>query len=104
MLIHFRQTPNVGAVFLFIAGALIGFTLIFLLDRNRSASFGEVTVLTGALHWLSIGTSVGLVVAVAQIPNIMAWFIGSFIATVGYLGLAGLELLLGRYILKLGQK
>ncbi len=90
MLIHFRGAPNVGDVFLFLAGALAGFSAIGLLVHRRfgvveEMSSGRDRVLTGVLHWFAVGVAVGAVALIAQIPGWPAWPLAMFAATTLYL-------------------
>jgi len=97
VLIHFRGTPNVGDVFGFAAGALAGFTLIGLVVHSRLRATEEAhspteLVLTGVLHWFAIGTALGAVALIAQIPSWVAWPLAMFAATTVYLRGASLQL------------
>ena len=84
ILTHFRGAPNVGDVFLFIAGALAGFALVgFLAHRPlrapQYAVHGErERVLAGLLHWFAVGIAVGSVVLISQIPSWVAWPLSMF--------------------------
>jgi hypothetical protein len=49
-------------------------------------------VLTGALHWFSVGVAVGAVALVAQIPSWLAWPLGSATATTLFLLCSSLQL------------
>lgn len=69
VLMHSHGTPNVGDVFVFIAGALIGFALMSLvgqgaLARMESLDHAGDRVLAGTLHWLAVGGAVGSVALV----------------------------------------
>src|SRR3954447_9626969 len=97
LLIHLRNSPGVGEIFLFAAGALAGFTLLGLRARpvlQASAPFegpGE-RVITGALHWFSVGIAVGAVALIAEIPSWVAWPLGSLTATTLFLVCSSLQL------------
>ena len=97
ILIHFRGAPNVGDVFLFIAGALAGFTAVALLAHRplritSPMEPGREGVLAGLLHWFSVGVAVGAVALIAQIGSWAAWPLSMFGATSLYLTGAALEL------------
>lgn len=90
VLIHFRGAPNVGDVFLFIAGALSGFSAIALLAHRPLRHSGPMDpgrerVLAGLLHWFSVGLAVGSVALIAQIQGWTAWPLSTFAATFLYL-------------------
>jgi hypothetical protein len=97
LLIHFRGAPNVGEVFLFAAGALAGFALLGMgvrptLEMSGTIEGSSERVLTGALHWFSVGVAVGAVALVAQIPSWLAWPLGSVTATTLFLLCSSLQL------------
>ncbi len=89
--------PSVGEVFLFIAGALLGFGFLGLLARGplgntRTIERGKDRVLAGMLNWVAVGASVGSVALLAQIDSWIAWPLGSFSATVVFLVAAAIQL------------
>jgi hypothetical protein len=97
MLIHFRHSPDVAEIFLFAAGALTGFALLGLRARPILQSSGSIEgpgdrVVTGALHWFSVGVAVGAVALVAEIPSWVAWPLGSLTATTLFLLCSSLQL------------
>lgn len=86
LLIHFRGDPNVGDVYLFAAGALIGFALVGITARpalqlSRPIEVAPDRVLAGALNWFSVGAATGVVALIAQIPSWVAWPTCSLAAT-----------------------
>ncbi len=97
LLIHFHGGPAVGEIFLFLTGALIGFALVGALAEGAlrttmPLSPGQGQVVTGLLHWFSVGLAVGSVALVAEVPSWVAWLLGSLIATSVYLLAASLQL------------
>jgi hypothetical protein len=97
LLIHFRSNPSVGDVFLFAAGALAGFALLGLRVRPVLQASGPIEgpgerVITGALHWFSVGAAVGAVALIAKIPSWVAWPLGSLAATTLFLLCSSLQL------------
>ena len=101
LLTHFRGTPNVADVFLFAAGALIGFGLLGLaahrsLQMNDPLPPGPERVIAGILHWFAVGAALGTVALLAEIQGWVAWPLCSFTGTVLYLLLASLQLALLR--------
>lgn len=97
LLIHFHGVPTVGEIFLFLTGALLGFALVGsfahgALRTTLPLSPGQGHVLTGLLHWFSVGLAVGSVALVAEVPSWIAWLLGSLIATGVYLLTASLQL------------
>jgi hypothetical protein len=63
VLMHAHGTPNVGDVFLFLAGALAGFAAVALAARAPSAAPLDVTrgepAIAGVLHAGAAGVAVG---------------------------------------------
>lgn len=97
LLIHYRGNPNVGEIFLFAAGALAGFALLGIRARPVLEVSGPIEgsserVITGALHWFSVGVAVGAVVLIAEIPSWVAWLLGSLTATTLFLLCSSLQL------------
>ena len=84
-------------VFLFAAGALAGFAVLGLgvrptLEMSGTIEGSSERVLTGALHWFSVGVAIGAVALVAQMPSWAAWPLGSVIATTLFLVCSSLQL------------
>jgi hypothetical protein len=97
LLTHFHGPPNIGEIFLFLTGALLGFAVVGTfahgaLRTTQPISPSSAHVLTGLLHWFSVGIAVGSVALVAEVPSWIAWLLGSMIATSTYLLLASLQL------------
>lgn len=99
LLVHFHGVPGVARVFLFLTGALLGFAIVgsFAHGALRTTvplSPGPGHVLTGLLHWFSVGLAVGSVSLVAELPGWLGWLFGPLFATVVYLSAASLQLAL----------
>lgn len=99
LLIRSHGDPTVGDVFLFLAGALFGFTVLGLLGRGVMATaepinHSEARVLAGVLDWIAVGTGVGAAALIAEIHGWLAWPLVSFAATCIYLTGAGVQLAL----------
>jgi hypothetical protein len=97
LLIHFRGQPDAGEVFLYAAGALIGFGLLGVLARPalrvpRAIGAPSERVVTGALNWFSVGSATGTVALIAQIPSWVVWPAGSLAATALFLFCSSLQL------------
>ncbi|HUN77555.1 MAG TPA: hypothetical protein VMU32_01405 [Solirubrobacteraceae bacterium] len=99
VLIRSHGSPSVGDVFVFVAGALIGFDLLGLLAsgplaRRESIQRRQDRVLAAALNWAAVGASVGAVALLAEIPSWVPWLLAPLAATVVYLLAAALQLAL----------
>jgi len=97
VLIDYRGKPSVGDVFLFLAGAVLGFSTLGLLAQGplanrRSIDRGRDRVIAGALDWAAVGAAVGVVALLGRIHGWVAWPLGSFVGTFVYLVGAGLQL------------
>lgn len=97
VLIDCRGKPSVGDVFMFLAGAVLGFSALGLLAqgplaKRRTIDRRRDRVIAGALDWAAVGAAVGAVALVAKVPGWVAWPLGSFVGTVLYLAGAGLQL------------
>lgn len=89
--------PDVGDVFLFIAGAIAGFTALGVLAPVPPRSHMTIDeprrrVLAGALDWASVGVAVGVMALIALLSGPIVWPLGSLAATVMYLAATGLQL------------
>jgi hypothetical protein len=78
LLIHFRSQPDVGEIFLLAGGALLGFAMVGIRARpalrvSRPIEGSWERVITGAMHWFSVGAATGAVALIAQIPSLVAW-------------------------------
>ena len=95
-LIHFHGQPNIGELFLFVAGAVAAFAAVAIASRAFTAGMLEdrsQVLLIGTLHFSSIGAALGSVVGLAYaIHGAPAWPAGSFAATSVYLLVVGAEL------------
>jgi hypothetical protein len=90
LLLHSHSTPAAWEVFLFAAGAVLGFTLIGLVAHGRmwaasTLPHGPETILAGLLHWFAVGAAVGAAALVSLIPGWVAWPLASLLATLLYL-------------------
>jgi hypothetical protein len=99
VLMRSHGAPPVADVFLFLAGGVAAFVAIALL----SAAGGEppepsaADLLTaGALNVVAVAGSVAAAALVAEIGGAVAWPLGAFAATLVYLLLSSLELLVAR--------
>jgi hypothetical protein len=97
VLIHAHGTPTVGDVFLFLAGALLGFGFVGLLAQGPLSTAGAIDrrhdrVLAGMLDWAAVGAAVGSVALLAQIHSGVAWPLGAFSATVIFLVVSAIQL------------
>jgi len=97
VLIDYRGKPSVGDVFLFLAGAVLGFSTLGLLAQGplanrRSIDRRRDRVIAGALDWAAVGAAVGIVALLANVHGWVAWPLGSFVGTLVYLAGAGLQL------------
>jgi hypothetical protein len=97
VLISYRGKPSVGDVFLFLAGAVLGFGTLGLLAQgplanSRSIDRRRDRVIAGALDWAAVGAAVGVVALLGRIHGWVAWPLGSFVGTFVYLVGAGLQL------------
>ena len=97
-LIHFHGLPNIGDLFLFMAGAVVAFAAVALTSRAFAPdSVGEqsASLLIGAFHVWSVGAALGAVVGLASaISGDLAWLVGAFAATAVYLVTVGFQLAL----------
>lgn len=97
LLARMHGLPTVAEIFLFLTGALLGFAVVgsFAAGALRTTmplSPGQGHVLTGLLHWFSVGLAVGSVALVAEVPSWIAWLLGSLIATSVYLAASSVQL------------
>ena len=90
LLIHFRNSPQVWEVFLFLAGAVVAFAALWVLgrgtiDRAHPVSQQSVRAFAGALDLFAVGVAVGTATLLSMIPGWAAWPLTSFGATTLYL-------------------
>jgi hypothetical protein len=76
---------------------MIGFALIGIgvrpaLDVSSPIEGQGERVVTGALHWFSVGLATGAVALIAEIPSWATWLLGSLAATTLFLLCSGLQL------------
>jgi hypothetical protein len=100
MLTRERGLPSVGEVFLFMLGAVTGFTLLGLIVRLTGGmpfepSHGALRR-TGMIQVVAVGAALGSATLAALIHGGIAWPLGGFVATATYLSLATLELTLAQ--------
>ena len=97
VLIHFRHLPTVWESFLFVAGAVGAFAVLWLVGRgaigeSRPLSRGAARALAGALDIFAVGFAVGAAALTAMIPSWVAWPLAAFAATGLYMIAASLQL------------
>lgn len=96
MLTRHEGLPSTGQVFLFMLGAIAGYSLlaaVVKLGRGVPSDPPEGALRrTGMLHFLAVGGALGAAALVSLIHNGLAWPLGAFVATATYLVLATLEL------------
>jgi hypothetical protein len=97
LLIHFRRSPAVWEVFLFVAGAVVAFAALWLLGRGpiesaRPVSGQSAHALAGALDLFAVGVAVGAATLLAMIPSWVAWPGTSLGATAVYMLAASIQL------------
>ncbi len=97
LLTHYRGIPDVGQVFLFAAGALVGFAVVGLrarpmLRRQPPVQGDAERVLTGALHWFSVGAATGAAALIGRVHSGLDWPLASFAATTLFLVCSSLQL------------
>ncbi len=96
LLMHFRGSPGVGEVFLFLAGALLAFTLLSFAGQLLAEPVRRPSPValdrTGMLHWFAVGASVGAVALVGMLKSWVSWPLGAFLATTLYLCIATVQL------------
>jgi hypothetical protein len=97
ILIRARGSPTVGDVFMFIAGALIGFDVLGAvargaLNREESPHRRQDRVLAATLDWIAVGAAAGAVALLAEIPSWVPWLIAPLLATIVYMLAAALQL------------
>lgn len=99
LLSHFRSSPNLWQVLLFIVGAIGAFTVLGLGGRRAVARAKPIRpdparVWAGVLDWFAVGLAVGAAALTAQVDSWAAWPASSFAATVIYLSAASFQLAL----------
>lgn len=97
LLLHYRHSPSVAEIFLFIAGAIGAFAWLSLLgqptiekaDPLRSAG---VRALAGSFDLFAVGLAAGAGALLAMVPGWSAWPLAGFGATGVYLLAASAQL------------
>jgi hypothetical protein len=96
-LIHRMGTPRAWEVFLFAAGAVVGFASLRALTRDSSG--GAPPQLGSTLHGvravliqiIAIGAAIGSATLIGLVASTVAWPLGGFAATALYLAVVALE-------------
>jgi hypothetical protein len=92
---HFRGTPRLWEIFLFLAGGVAGYSLLLLLTsqvrRRRPPASQPGGAMATGLRLLSVGAAVGGASLAGQLHGWMAWPLASMVALVIYLALAAGE-------------
>ncbi len=97
LLIHFRGSPAIWEVFMFVAAAVAAFITLWLLGHGAIESAHQVSgqsarALAGALDAFAVGAAVGAAALLSMLPSWVAWPITSFCATTVYLVGASIQL------------
>ena len=97
LLIHYRRSPAVWEVFLFLAGAIAAFAALWLIghepiERARPVSQQSARALAGTLDLFAVGVAVGAAALLAMIPSWAAWPVTSLGATGIYMTAASVQL------------
>lgn len=97
---HRHGSPGVGDVLLFVLGAVAGFMVVALGVRSRrSEPLNDAPrdfTRTGVIQIVAVGVAVGAAALTSEISSGVVWPLGAFLATLLYLLLAALELVLVR--------
>lgn len=97
VLTNARGIPDVLAALMFMVGAVLGFAFVGTLafggvTKHFDREQGEAPLIWGSFHFFSVGLAIGVAALVAQYTeSFIAWPLGSFVATVTYLLVAGAE-------------
>jgi uncharacterized membrane protein len=97
LLIHFRGSPKVWEVFLFLTGAVVAFAALWLLGRGaiedaHSVSEQSARALAGALDLFAVGLAVGVAALMSMIPSWAAWPVTSMGVAAIYMVAGSLQL------------
>lgn len=97
MLVRSHGVPDVGDVFMFVAGAIAGFNLLGLsaeetINRTMPIERRGDRLLGGVLDWIAVGAAVGAASLLAEIHSWVPWLVAPLVATVLYLFVASLQL------------
>lgn len=93
---HTHGGPNTFQVLLFVVGAIVAFASLGLLTQRFSPrpmqpGRGDM-IRAGMVHVFAIGAAFGATVLIAEIPGVMAWPLGAFVATGLYMSITSLEI------------
>lgn len=100
LLIHDRGKPSVGLIFLFVAGAVAAYGLLKVAGHGASGATGlqlagsPHVLRAGVVHVAAVGSALGAVALIGLIASGVVWPLGSFAATLLYLGITAVELAL----------
>jgi hypothetical protein len=97
MLVRSHGVPDVGDVFIFVAGAIAGFNLLGLsaeetITKTMPIERRGERLLAGVLDWIAVGAAVGAASLLAEIQSWVPWLLAPLVATVLYLVVASLQL------------
>jgi hypothetical protein len=99
-----RGTPGILEIFAFAAGAVVAFALVGAIAssgfRHRLEDEpSDIKTLGGSLAFLSVGLGLVGPLAAGQLSVALGgWLLGAFLATVVYLGLVPLEMILAELL------
>jgi hypothetical protein len=97
LLIHFRHSPAVGEVFLFLTGAVVAFAALWLIGRgtiehSKPVSHQSSRAMAGALDLFAVGVAVGAATLLSMIHSWVAWPLTSLGATALYMVAGSIQL------------
>lgn len=97
VMIELHGAPSIGQVFLFLAGAGVGYGALKWIAGERPSevepTIGSPHLLrAGALHVLAIGCAVGSAALVGNLASGAAWPLAAFLASVLYILITTVEL------------
>lgn len=97
LLIHFRRSPGVGDVFLFLTGAVVAFGALWLLGRGtiehaKPVAHQSARAMAGALDLFAVGVAVGAAALLSMIQSWAAWPLTSLGATTLYMFAGSIQL------------
>ncbi len=100
-----QGTPGILQIFAFAGGAVLAFALVGAMASNGFRSRledepSEVKVLGGSLAFLSVGLALAATFAAGQLspPGLGGWPLGAFVATIVYLSLVPVEMVLAELL------
>jgi hypothetical protein len=100
VLITEHESPTVGQIFLFLAGAVGGFVVVEALASRGFSSRDpgeppQVVVVGSALAFVSVSTAVGAAALLGDLVDSgLAWPLGAFCASAVYTLLVGVEMMI----------